>query len=82
MPCHYANLLGVPGEGVHAIRIFGLSFVDIFLTLMLALFTAYLTKTSVIANFVFWFIVGEVLHYVAGTQTAFLILIGLNPTCE
>ena len=49
---------------------------------MLALFTAYLTKTSVIANFVFWFIVGEVLHYVAGTQTAFLILIELNPTCE
>ena len=30
MPCPYANLLGVPGEGVHAIRIFGLSFVDIF----------------------------------------------------
>jgi pheromone shutdown protein TraB len=82
MPCPYANLLGVPGEGVHATRIFGLSFVDIFLTILLALLTAYLTKTSIIANFVFWFIIGEILHYVAGTQTAFLILVGLNPMCE
>jgi len=82
MLCPYANLLGVPGEGVHSTRIFGLSFVDIFLTILLALLTAYLTKTSILANFVFWFIIGEVLHYIAGTQTAFLILVGLNPMCE
>jgi pheromone shutdown protein TraB len=81
MPCPYANLFGVPGEGVHATRIFGLAFIDTFLTILLALLTAYLTKTSVIANFIIWFIVGEVLHYVAGTQTAFLTMIGIHIKC-
>jgi hypothetical protein len=82
MPCPYANLLGVPGQGVHSIRIFGLSFTDIFLTLLLAIVAAWATNTSVIGNFVFWFVVGEVLHYAAGTQTAFLTLIGIDTNCN
>jgi hypothetical protein len=82
MSCPYANLLGVPGEGVHSTRIFGLSFVDIFLTLLLALFTAYLTKTSILLNFIFWSTVGEILHYIAGTQTAFLTMVGIHIDCK
>jgi len=82
MPCPYANLFGVPGEGVHATRIFGLALVDTLLTLLLAIATAWSTNTSVIANFVFWFIVGELLHYAAGTQTAFLTMIGIHINCN
>jgi hypothetical protein len=81
MPCPYANLFGVPGQGVHATRIFGIAFVDLFLTLLLAILTAWATKTSILSNFIFWFIVGELLHYAAGTQTAFLTLIGINAEC-
>jgi len=82
MSCPYANILGVPGQGVHATRIFGISLVDTVLTLLLALFTAYLTGTSILLNFIFWFIVGEILHYAAGTQTAFLTMVGIDTNCK
>ena len=82
MPCPYANLLGVPGQGVHATRIFGFAFIDIFLTILLSIVTAWATKTSIISNFLFWFIAGEVLHYAAGTQTAFLTLVGIEVNCK
>jgi pheromone shutdown protein TraB len=81
MPCPYATLLGVPGQGVHATRIFGLAFVDIFLTILLSIATAWATNTSILSNFIFWFIVGELLHYAAGTQTAFLTMLGINAEC-
>jgi hypothetical protein len=82
MSCPYANLFGVPGQGVHATRIFGIAFVDTVLTLLLAIFTAWLTNSSILYNFVFWFIVGEILHYAAGTQTAFLTMAGIQVNCK
>jgi hypothetical protein len=82
MPCPYANLLGVPGQGVHATRIFGFAFIDVFLTILLSIVTAWVTKTSIISNFLFWFIIGEVLHYAAGTQTAFLTVVGIEVNCK
>ena len=82
MPCPYANALGTPGQGVHATRIFGFAFIDIFLTILLSIVTAWATKTSIISNFLFWFIIGEVLHYAAGTQTAFLTLVSIEVNCK
>ena len=81
MPCPYANLFGVPGQGVHATRILGIAFVDLFLTILLSLFTAYLTGTSILLNFLVWFVIGELLHYAAGTQTAFLSMVGIHTEC-
>lgn len=82
MPCPYANALGVPGEGVHAKRIFGLAFNDIIATIIGAIVFAFLFRVPVWASLIFWFIVGEVLHYVFGTQTAFLKMIGMEPNCK
>ena len=81
MPCPYANLFGVPGQGVHETRILGIAFVDLFLTILLSLFTAYLTGTSILLNFLVWFVIGELLHYAAGTQTAFLSMVGIHTEC-
>jgi hypothetical protein len=81
MPCPYANALGVPGEGVHAKRIFGLAFNDIVATIIGAIIFSLLFNVSLWKSLVFWFVVGEVLHYVFGTQTAFLKMIGLTPKC-
>jgi hypothetical protein len=81
MPCPYAHLFGVPGQGVHATRIFGIALVDTLLTLLLAIATAWATNTSILSNFLFWFVVGEILHYAAGTQTAFLTMLGINAEC-
>lgn len=81
MPCPYANALGVPGEGVHAKRIFGLAFNDIVATIIGAIIFSVLFNVALWKSLVFWFVVGEVLHYVFGTQTAFLKMIGLTPKC-
>ena len=81
MSCPYANALGVPGEGVHAKRIFGLAFNDIVATIIGAIIFSLLFNVSLWKSLVFWFVVGEVLHYVFGTQTAFLKMIGLTPKC-
>lgn len=82
MSCKYANILGVPGKGAHSIRFAGFAIVDIALTVVLAIITALITKTSVIINIVVWFAFGEILHYVFGTQTAFLTFFGIHTNCK
>ena len=81
MPCPYANALGVPGEGIHAPRIFGLARNDLLMTIIAALITAYALNISFTLSFTVWFVTGEVLHYLFGTDTAFLKMIGLSPKC-
>ena len=82
MSCPYKDLFGAPGTGPHSIRFLGFAVVDTALTVLLALLTAFLTKTSFVANFVAWFVLGEVLHYAFGTNTAFLKLISMSPVCS
>jgi hypothetical protein len=82
MPCPYANALGVPGQGVHASRIFGLALNDILATIALALITCFLFRISFGVSLLGWFVLGEVLHYYYGTKTAFLKMIGLEPNCN
>lgn len=76
--CPYAHVLGVPGQGFHAKRFFGYALNDIIGTLVLALITAYWTRTSILYNFVVWLLLGEVLHYAFGVQTAALTTLGIN----
>jgi hypothetical protein len=82
MQCPYAHSLGVPGQGVHAARIFGLARNDIIATIVLAFVTTFFIRISFIESLVGWFIIGEILHYVFGTKTAFLKMIGLEPSCD
>jgi len=82
MPCPYANALGVPGQGVHSTRIYGLALFDTFATIVLAIFFSWVFEISVWKSLVFWFVFGEVLHYAFGTQTAFLTAVGLRVECE
>jgi hypothetical protein len=82
MSCPYANIFGVPGEGVHSSRIFGLATVDIVATFIIAALTSWFTKSKYIVNLFGWLVLGEILHFVFGTPTAFLIMIGLKPKCE
>ena len=76
--CPYRYLFGIPGIGAHSYRIFGLAAVDTILTILLAAATAKYTNSSFFVHFLFWFILGEILHYIFGTQTAFLTKIGID----
>ena len=79
MSCPYANALGIPGQGVHSSRIAGLALNDTLATILLALFTSWVLKMSFLHSLVGWFIIGEVLHYLFGVNTAFLHMIGITP---
>ena len=79
MACPYANLLGVPGEGVHSRRIFGLALNDILATIVVSALTSYFFNTSFIISLIAWIILGEVLHYAMGVNTAFLGMLNIRP---
>ena len=81
MSCPYAHALGVPGQGVHAKRIFGLALNDMLMTIAGGFVIAFLFNISVWKSVLGFFVLGEVLHYVFGTQTAFLKMIGMAPQC-
>lgn len=82
MSCPYKYVLGIPGEGFHSTRIFGYALYDTLGTIALAMITSMIFKTYFILDLIIWFVVGELLHYLFGTQTQFLTNIGVNACPE
>jgi len=82
MGCPYKYVLGVPGQGFHSTRIFGYALNDTLATIVLAFLTSYLIRQLFLPVLVFWLVLGEILHYVFGTQTAFLTSIGVKVPCD
>lgn len=78
MGCPYKFVFGVPGEGFHYTRFMGLALNDFLGTIGLALITTYFFKINFWLSFLLWFISGEILHYLFGSQTQFLTLIGID----
>ena len=78
MSCPYKFVLGIPGEGFHKERLLGLARNDTIGTVFLALISAWVFEINVWTSLAVWFIGGEILHYMFGTQTAFLTMIGVR----
>ena len=81
MPCPYSQILGIPKQGVHSKRIFGLSLNDIIATIIAATITSYFMKVNFIYSLITWFIAGEILHYIFGVQSEFLTRVGITVAC-
>jgi len=81
MPCPYATLLGIPGQGIHALRVGGLALNDTLMTIIAATLTSYAFKLNIWLSLFLWFVTGEILHYGLGVDTAFLKMIGLTSNC-
>ena len=82
MTCPYAYVLGVPGQGFHAARLGPIALNDTLGTIVLAALTTYFFDIKFGWSLLVWFVGGEVLHWLFGTPTAFLRLIGLDPSCR
>lgn len=82
MPCPFASALGIPGKGFHEKRIGGLAFNDTMATLVVAILTSFFFKINIITSIIGWFVLGEVLHYIFGVNSAFLKMIHLSPKCD
>lgn len=79
--CPYKYVLGIPEKGVHAVRIAGLALNDILMTIIGAVLTSYAFKIDICISLFSWFVVGELLHYGFGVETAFLKMIGVKVVC-
>ena len=79
MSCPHANILGIPGEGVHVQRFLGLALNDMIATLVVALLTKWFFDVPLLYSILGWFVAGEILHYIFGVNTAFLKMIGITP---
>lgn len=78
MSCPYKNIFGEPKRGFHSTRLFGLAAGDTLGTIAIAGLIAYFWKLNFWKTLVWTFVIGEVLHYLFGVQTAGLTLLGIT----
>jgi len=67
--CKYKNALGIPNEGVHSYRLFGLAIADVIMTIIGAFIISYFFKFSFIYTLITLFILGIILHKVFCVRT-------------
>ena len=60
--CKYKNSLGVPNEGVHAYRLFGVAIVDVVMTIIGAFMISYFFKYNLLYTTIFLFVLGIIAH--------------------
>ena len=78
MSCPYKHILGIPGKGFHSKRFMGLALYDTLGTFIIAVVIALVFKFSVWKTVLSLFVLGELLHYLFGTQTAFLTMLRIK----
>jgi hypothetical protein len=79
MSCPYSTLLGIPGQGIHAQRFLGIALNDTIMTIILAAFSSIVFNINFFLSLLTWLVVGELLHYIFGVNTAFLKFLGIIP---
>jgi fatty acid desaturase len=60
--CHYRNIFGVSGKGIHSYRVFGIAVVDVIVTLVAAIALAYFCRLPVLWTVIVIFILGIFMH--------------------
>jgi hypothetical protein len=68
--CKYKNLFGIPGEGIHAFKIFGISVWDTLITIACALIIAWVGGWSYWKTIICVFLLGIVVHRLFCVKTA------------
>ena len=70
MGCPYKDIFGKPGTGAHSYRFLGLAIVDVALTVLVAVLTAWLFKIPLVWSLVGWFLAGIILHRLFCVRTS------------
>lgn len=83
MGCPFRNIFGAPGTGAHSYRFMGLAVVDTALTILVAWFSSWWIGGGTFLEYLaVWFVIGEVLHYLFGVETAVIKALGIPIQCE
>lgn len=79
--CKYKNILGEPGKGVHSIRLFNISVIDVLLTFLLAWGINRLIGGNISTYYIvliFSFVLGIVLHDLFCVETTIGRYLNIN----
>ena len=68
-------------HGISFYANFGIALYDTLATILVAYLTTFFVYITFIESFIAWFVVGELLHWMAGVDTAFLKMIHASPSC-
>lgn len=71
----WKNILGVPKEGVHRIRLFGLALTDLVLTIILAIIISYWKDWNLIVVFLSLMLLSILIHLLFCVDTALIKLL-------
>jgi uncharacterized membrane protein len=58
----YRNALGIPGQGIHSYRLFGVAIADVIMTIIGTFLFSLAFKTSFLYTLITLFVLGIVLH--------------------
>lgn len=69
MLCKYKNALGIPKQGIHQYRLFGVAIADVIMTIIAAGIISYFTKYNFWLVLVILFLLGIILHRIFCVRT-------------
>jgi hypothetical protein len=67
--CKYKDALGIPNQGIHSYRFFGVAIMDVIMTIIGAFIISYVYKISFLKTALFLFALGIVLHRIFCVRT-------------
>ena len=76
--CKFKDVLGVPGEGVHKQRLFGLAAFDVIATIILSILISFWSNINVFLIIVLLFIMSIGVHKIFCVDTAIMRLLDIN----
>jgi hypothetical protein len=74
----YKNILGIPGKGAHKYQFLNTAIVDYMMTIILAIFTTYVSSIPLVLTTIGWFVMGIILHILFGVETSTLKYLGIK----
>jgi hypothetical protein len=77
--CKYQNSLGVPHQGIHSYRLFGVAIMDVIFTIIGAMIISYFSKRSFLYTLIFLFLLGIILHRLFCVRTTIDKLLFYHP---
>jgi len=78
--CKYKNLFGEPGTGIHTLRIFNISVIDVLVVLLAAAIISKLFSFSLKWTLIILFLIGIFVHRLLCVRTAVDNFLFPNPT--
>lgn len=73
--CKYRDIIGKPGEGLHSTRLFGLSVIDVAVSLAFAVIGSWITGYSIVLVATIIFVSGIIVHRLFCVNTALNVAI-------